>query len=204
MIAAFRRKQKRRVAMRLPKRAKDTDGGSGRRDVTIFCAFPTMHMDRHSLPIDVTDLQGGRFADSQAECVSSPDESCLTKRPAGVDHLKNLRLGDHFRQPAGVVALGLREDVPVLSRAGDAIEELDGAEDDALRSGSGFAVNDLMQQVLPDLVFGDFMRRFVMKVSEFADFTDIAVDGAFAFSIEANVLGKCVDPSSFEERGRLW
>ncbi len=113
-----------------------------------------MDMDHHPLTVDIADLQVDRFTDSQTERVGDPDETLHAKRSASVDHLKDLSLGNHFGQCAGIVDLGLIKDFP-FSRTGGAVEELDPREGDALGSRGDFLIDDLMQQVGSHVIFGD-------------------------------------------------
>ncbi len=152
MIPAFGGKQEDRVAMGLPEGSQCRQGGSGQRDVAILGPFAAMDVDHHSLAVEITDLQVDRFADSQAEGVSRPDEGFQSERLASVDDLEDLRLGDHFGQRLDVVELGLIEHVPI-SGASRAIEELDPAQQHRLRARRNVLVNDLMQQELANIGF---------------------------------------------------
>ena len=189
--------------MSAPERSADTERGVGQWDVAILCPFASMNVNHHPLAVDVADLQIDRFADSQPQGIGDPQEALQAKRAGGVNHLKDLVLGDDFGKCDDARDLGLLEDFPI-SGAGGSVEELDGRKDDALGARSGFDVNDLVQEVNADVVLGEFLRRRFVEIGEMAYFPDVTVDGPFLHSRETEVIDKFVEPFSLEARRGFW
>jgi hypothetical protein len=91
----------------------------------------------------------------------------------------------------------LIQDFP-SSRTRGAIEELDPREQGVLGPRREFQVDDLVQEVGTDVIFGDLYRRFLMKVGEFSDRTDVALDGSIGHSGQSQFFDHFVVPLSFE------
>jgi hypothetical protein len=86
-----------------------------------------------------------------------------------------------------------------LFRQRGAIEELDAGEDDALRTGCGFQIDDHVQQVGTDFILGDFVGRFLVEIGQFPNRSHVAVDRSLGQTGQPEVLDLFLILFPFEE-----
>ena len=96
-VAPVGRKEQTRVAVLFPVvSAVRCNVLSGSGNVTIFGAFAAMDVDRHSLGVDVADLQVESFFKPQPQRVERPQKSRVVMLPCGHDQLMDFVDRQHF------------------------------------------------------------------------------------------------------------
>ena len=79
MASAKSRKNKNGVLMGYPVASKQLVGLLRKRNKAILGSLTTVYMDHHSFAVDVGDLQGKSFRDSQAASMDCGDASLVVK-----------------------------------------------------------------------------------------------------------------------------
>ena len=101
-------------------------------------ALATMHVDDHSLAVDVADLQIQTFLEPQPQRVDGPEERLVVRRAHGVDEAAHFGDAQDVRQALGSGDAEVLEGGPV---AGDGmgVEEDEAAGGDLQRAGGNAA-----------------------------------------------------------------
>ena len=81
--------------MLLPVISEHVQRAFGKRNVTIFGAFAAMDVDRHSLGVNIADLQVESFFKPQPQRVKRPQKSRVVLLPCGHDQLMDF-VDQHF------------------------------------------------------------------------------------------------------------
>ena len=142
----------------------------GKRQVTIFGAFAAMNVDRHSLGVNVADLQVESFFEPQPKRIKRPQKGRVVPLLCCGDQLM------HFldRQDVGQRFLfghfQLVKNVP-LARTGLRVEEFQCTESDFERARCERAIINQVQNVVRDLLLRDLVRRPMVVTSQLANFS---------------------------------
>jgi hypothetical protein len=168
VVVRFGGKQQTGMAVRDPVKSQQVQCGLWQRNVSIFGSLAAMDMHHHSLCIDIADLQVQAFLHAKSQRVDGPKVNCDAVLRRGVNDSMDLSDGDDFWQGLGVLQLHGDKGVPIsLARSG--IKEFDPREGNTQRS-VGIVLFVLeVQEVSPELIFSDLVRRSLAVIGKQPD-----------------------------------
>src|SRR5438874_1691351 len=140
-------------------------------------------MDLEALAIDVGDLQGEGFMESESQARDSGEVDLVVQGGGGRQEPLDLLNTEDGWETVGGLRAHEQESVPV-AREDVLIEEADATVADT-HGRWGEAINVFaVQEVVLQLLFGEQVGRFAIELSQQAYFTDIGFLSPFAFATE--------------------
>ena len=177
-------------------------------DVAVLAALALLNADHHAGAVDVGRAQADGFRDAQAGRVAGGQDGAVLGARHAVEELQDFLGAGNDRQLVGLPGGGqdLR-DVPVLPER-DAVQEAQGGDGDADRTGREFPFGGEEHLVVADLLGAEQRRGPVEMAGELQDLLDVGGLGARGEIAHGHVLRHalakwCHEESSFVEWNAL-
>ena len=172
--------------MLFPVRPQQVQCAYRQRQVAIFGSFAVVDVNRHSLRVDVSDLQVEAFFESQSQRVDRPHENRVVLLTSCFDELLYLFDGQDIGQLLLLGNLESFKDVPV-ARTRNAVEEFQRTVSDFQGAGCKLAFVDQVQQIVGDLLLSQLVRRQFEVAGQLSNFAKVAIVRPFGSAQQLQV-----------------
>jgi hypothetical protein len=178
------------MAVRLPLLAQEQERAVGQRDVAILITLAGADVEQPPFGINVAHLEAQALAQAQAAGVNEDQTDALVQRGHGGQEAAHLGGREHD----GELELGIGAGQFQFGRP-DALEgffpeQLEGADDLRGSLTGDFLLRLEMDAILAELLGGDAIGGFGVKLAELAEAGEVSGFGAWAQGQEGQIIGE--------------